>query len=116
MNVPSTRWRFCLGHGDLPFWHERSRISPDAKDTLETESLSVVADRGYFNSAEILVCEEASITVTLPKPMTVMADEVGNLLGEPDRRDGKQDFRYVATNMVVATVPVGDDPQGWRRR
>jgi hypothetical protein len=26
--------------------------------------------RGYFNSEEILACEEAGITVTLPKPMT----------------------------------------------
>ena len=46
------------------------------------------------------MCEEASITVTLPKPMTVMPDEGGNLLGEPDRRDGKQDFRYVAEEDV----------------
>jgi hypothetical protein len=26
-------------------------------------------DRGYFNSEEIWACEEAGITVTLPKPM-----------------------------------------------
>jgi transposase len=29
-----------------------------------------VADRGYFNGEEILTCEQAGITVTLPKPMT----------------------------------------------
>ena len=41
-----------------------------AKATLEVENLDAVADRGYFDSEEILACEEAGITVTLPKPMT----------------------------------------------
>jgi hypothetical protein len=34
------------------------------------ERLDAVAERGYVNSAEILACEQAGITVTLPKPMT----------------------------------------------
>lgn len=47
-----------------------ANVAKQTKDTLETGSLDVVADRGYFNSAEILAFAEASITVTLPKPMT----------------------------------------------
>jgi hypothetical protein len=35
-----------------------------------TETLEAVADRGFFNSPEILACHEAGITVTLPKPQT----------------------------------------------
>jgi hypothetical protein len=31
------------------------------------DHLDVVADRGYFNSVEILACEQADITVTLSK-------------------------------------------------
>src|ERR1700756_1917563 len=61
---------------------------PSRPDTLRRESLDVVADRGYFNSTEILACEEAGITVTLPKPMTSNA--------KADGRFGKQDFRYLA--------------------
>src|SRR5579864_892113 len=52
---------------------DRSQLSPvakEAKATLEVENLDAVADRGYFSSAEILACEQAGITVTLPKPMT----------------------------------------------
>ena len=45
-------------------------VAKDAKATLQTEKLEAVADRGYFNGEEILACEEAGITVTLPKPMT----------------------------------------------
>ena len=61
-------------------------VAKQTKDALETERLDVVADRGYFNSAEILACEKASITVILPKPMTSnakaeAAGSIGNLLG-----------------------------------
>ena len=45
-------------------------ISKRAKVALAVDELDVVADRGYFDSEEILACEEAGITVTLPKPMT----------------------------------------------
>src|SRR5674476_11995 len=51
-------------------------------------SAVAVADRGYFSSEEILACEKAGITVTLPKPMTSNSKAAG--------RFGKQDFRYVA--------------------
>ncbi len=34
------------------------------------ESLEAFADRGYFKGEEILACDEAGITVTLPKPQT----------------------------------------------
>jgi hypothetical protein len=70
---------------------DRSQLSPvakEAKATLGVEQLDVVADRGYFNGEEILACEEAGITVTLPKPMTSNSKAEG--------RFGKQDFRYVA--------------------
>jgi hypothetical protein len=52
---------------------DRSQLSPmakEAKAALDVEKLDAVADRGYFNSEEILACEGAGITVTLPKPMT----------------------------------------------
>jgi len=63
-------------------------VAKQTKDTLRKESLDVVADRGYFNSTEILACEEAGITVTPAKPMTSNA--------KADGRFGKQDFRYMA--------------------
>ena len=40
------------------------------KTALGVDKLEAVADRGYFSSEEILACEVAGITVTLPKPMT----------------------------------------------
>jgi len=74
-------------------------ISKQAKAALAVDELDVVADRGYFDSEEILACEEAGITVTLPKPMTSGAKAKG--------RFGKQDFRYIADEDVYI-CPAGE--------
>ncbi len=76
-------------------------MAKETKATLEATSLDVVADRGYFNSEEILACKEAGITVTLPKPMTSNSKAEG--------RFGKQDFRYVAEEDVYI-CPAGERP------
>ena len=69
-----------------------SRVAKQTKATLGSDSLEVVADRGYFNSAEILACEEAGITATLPKPLTSGNRAKGRFV--------KQDFRYIAEDDV----------------
>src|SRR5947209_6648013 len=69
-----------------------ANIASRAKGVLGADHLDVVADRGYFNSTEILACEQADITVTLPKPMTSGA--------KSDGRFGKQDFIYLPTEDV----------------
>src|SRR5678815_2292614 len=70
-----------------------ANIAKQAKEVLQTETLEAVADRGYFNSPEILACHEAGITVTLPKPMTSGA--------KSDGRFGKQDFVYMPRRMPI---------------
>jgi transposase len=61
-------------------------MAREAKAVLEVEKLDAIADRGYFSGEEILACEQAGISVTLPKPMTSGA--------KADGRFGKQDFVY----------------------
>ena len=73
-----------------------AHMAKETKATLEAESLDVVADRGYFSSEEILKCDEAGITVTLPKPMSSNA-----------KCFSKQDFRYVAEEDVYI-CPAGE--------
>ena len=76
-----------------------SHVTNEPKAALGVEKLEAVADRGYFNSEEIRACEEAGITVTLPKPMTSNAKAEG--------RFGKQDFRYVADEDIYV-CPAGE--------
>ena len=61
-------------------------MAMQAKQAIGTEELTVVADRGYFNSQEVKACEDASITAYLPKPQTS-----GNMA---KGQYGKRDFIY----------------------
>jgi len=45
-----------------------SAMAKKAKETLEVESLEVVADRGYYNGEEVKACEQSGITAYVPKP------------------------------------------------
>ena len=86
-----TKHHLIVAHEVTNVGTDRAQLSHMAKQTkaaLATEMLDVVADRGYFNSAEILACDQAGITVTLPKPLTSGSKAKG--------RFGKQDFRYLA--------------------
>ena len=76
-----------------------AKMALQAKDVLHADHLDAVADRGYFNSTEILACEQADIAVTLPKPMTSGA--------KADGRFGKQDFVYLPTEDVYR-CPAGE--------
>jgi len=81
---------------------DRSQLAAMSRKTkvaLEVDKLDVVADRGYFNSKEILACDEAGITVTLPKPLTSGNKAKGRFV--------KQDFRYVADDDIYI-CPAGE--------
>jgi transposase len=76
-----------------------AKMASQAKEVLGADHLDAVADRGYFNSPEILACDQAGITVTLPKPMTSTA--------KSDGRFGKQDFVYLSAEDVYR-CPAGE--------
>jgi transposase len=97
-----TKHHLIITHEVTNVGSDRSQLSSvakEAKATLGVEKLDAVADRGYFSSEEILACENAGITVTLPKPMT------SGLIAKG--RFGKQDFRFVAQQDVYI-CPAGE--------
>jgi transposase len=97
-----TEHHLIVAHEVINVGNDRAQLSPmaeKAKDALGVDELDVVADRGYFDSEEILTCEQAGIAVTLPKPQTSGAKAEG--------RFTKQDFRYVADEDVYI-CPAGE--------
>lgn len=89
--VVDTENHLIIAHEVTNSGSDRSQLAnmgKQAKAVLGVDKLEAVADRGYYNSPEILACEQAGITVTLPKPMTSGAKAEGRL--------GKQDFAYLA--------------------
>lgn len=55
---------------------------------IGAEHLDVVADRGYYNGAEIYDCEQSNITTYIPKAQTTR-DLAKGLFG-------KRDFKWIA--------------------
>ena len=100
-----TEHHLIIAHEVTQSGSDRSQLAnmaQQAKAVLEADALDVVADRGYFKGEEILACEEADITVTLPKPMTSGAKAEG--------RFGKQDFVYLADENAYR-CPAGEKLQ-----
>jgi transposase len=90
-----------IAHDVINIGNDRAqlaRMSKLAKETLEVDTLDVVADRGYFDGEEIKACAEAGITVTLPKPQTSGSRIAGRFV--------KQDFAYLA-GQDVYRCPTG---------
>ncbi len=97
-----TKHHLIVAHEVTNVGTDRRHLANMAKQTkaaLETETLDAVADRGYFNGKEILACEKAGITVTLPKPLTSN--------NKARRRFVKQDFVYL-TDEDVYRCPAGE--------
>ena len=97
-----TKHHLIVAHEVTNVGTDRAQLANMAKKTkavLETDKLDVVADRGYFNGEEILACDKAGITVTLPKPLTSGSRVKGLFV--------KQDFVYLPDEDVYR-CPAGE--------
>jgi hypothetical protein len=45
-------------------------MSEQARAAIGSKAIEAVADRGYYSGEEIVACEQAGVTVYLPKPIT----------------------------------------------
>ena len=86
-----TKNHLIVAHEVTNLGHDRTLLatmSNQARDALGTETLTVVADRGYFSGREILACEQSGIIPLVPKPLTGTSHGAG--------RFDKRDFIYHA--------------------
>ena len=58
-----------------------------ARSAMGQDSVTVLADRGYFRGEEIRACDQAGITALVPKPLTSGSKAAG--------RFDKRDFVYI---------------------
>jgi len=63
-----------------------AKMAGQAREALQTDQLSVVVDKGYYNGEEILRCETSGITTYIPRTRTSGNQSKGLF--------GKQDFIY----------------------
>ena len=86
-----TKNHLIVAHEVTNLGHDRTLLatmSNQARDALGVETVTVVADRGYFSGRQILACEQSGITPLVPKPLTGTSHGAG--------RFDKRDFIYHA--------------------
>ena len=89
--VVDTEHHMIVAHEVTNVGHDRSQLTTMSKlgrDAIGGETLTVLADRGYFDGEEILQCAEDGITTLVPKPLTSNS--------RADGRFDKRDFIYIA--------------------
>jgi transposase len=79
--------------------HQLSGMARQAKEALGAQAIEAAADRGYYDSKEILACEQNGVTAYVPRFSTSNAKAGG--------RYGKQDFVYNADEDVYV-CPAGE--------
>jgi len=85
--------------------NDRSQLAPMAKaamDALKVDTLDAIADRGYFNGAELLSCHEAGITATVPRPETSNNRKKGMFVKADFVYDGSADTYVCPAGKALA--------------
>jgi len=88
-----TQHHLIVAHEVTNLGHDRTQLSAmaqQARCATGKEELTVLADRGYFNSPEILECAQAGMSPLVPKPLTSNSKAEG--------RFDKRDFVYLAAD------------------
>ena len=92
-----TKHHLIVAHEVTNVGHDRSQLANMAfqsRDAIGSDTLEVIADRGYFKGPEILACEQAGIATFVPRTMT--SDNKAH--GRYDKRDFvyiEQDNEYL---------------------
>ena len=98
-----TKHHLIVAHEVTNEGHDRDQLSSmarQARDVMKLESLSVVADRGYYKSAELLACHDGGITAYVPKTQSSRAKFYG--------RFNNDEFVYDSNNDVYI-CPAGEE-------
>jgi len=85
-----TKHHLIVAHEVTNVGNDRAQLmnmATQAKDTIVSDELTIVADRGYYNGTEIKACEDAGIKTYLPKCQT-SGNQAKGLFG-------KRDFIYM---------------------
>jgi transposase len=88
-----TKYHLIVAHEVTNLGHDRAHLSTMARQASQStgeDNLTVLADRGYFESEQILDCEQSGIDALVPKPLTSNSKAAG--------RFDKRDFIYIATS------------------
>ncbi len=86
-------------------------MAAQAKQATGQEQLSVVADRGYYNSTEIKACEDAGIKTYLPKCQT-SSNQAKGFFGKHDFIYKPEEDEYLCPGGEIASYRFSREEKG----
>ena len=89
-----TETHLIVAHEVTTVGNDRTQLAPmakAAKAALKLDKLDAIADRGYFSGAQLLACDEAQITTTVPRPETSGNRKKGMFVKADFTYDGEVD-------------------------
>ena len=100
-----TQHHLVVAHEVTNLGHDRTQSAPMSqltKEVIARDSLTVLADRGYFSGEQIKACEDQGIATLVPKPLTSNNKAAGLF----DKRDftfdaDKNEYRCPAGERAV---------------
>jgi len=98
-SVVGTETHLIAAHEVTKQWRDRTllaKMATQAKAALQREEMHILADRDYFSALDILACQKAGITATVPHTNT----------SGPDRKG----IPSVLLPAMVVRQPVGPSP------
>ena len=105
-----TKHHLIVAHEVTNVGHDRTQLSSMAKQAREAlgqNTLTVLADRGYFKGEEILECEREGITPLVPKPLTSNSKAEGRF----DKSTSSTSRNAMNTNVLPAKPLSGASPR-----
>ncbi|MFC3061833.1 IS1182 family transposase [Paenirhodobacter populi] len=81
-----TETHLIVAHDVTNQGHDRDLLVPmalAAQEALYRDTMHVLADKGYFSGRQILTCDEAGITTTIPRPET-SGNRIKGMYVKPD--------------------------------
>lgn len=109
-SVVETTHHLIVAHKVTNVGNDRAQLTAmasQAREAMDGKALTVIADRGYFDSEEIVACEAAGMTPLVPKTLTSGA--------KADGRFGKWDFVYLPAQDAYR-CPAGETMKWWFSR
>jgi hypothetical protein len=92
-------------------------MAKQAREAIGAKQMTVLADRGYFKSEEILECEQAGIQTLVPKPHT-SNNQAMDLFDKDDFGyiSAKDEFRCSAGQRAIWRFTAAEPRRCWYLR
>ncbi|MGA7325603.1 MAG: IS1182 family transposase [Rhodomicrobium sp.] len=99
-----------IAHEVTNIGHDRSQLASMGKKALDATGqaeITALADRGYYNDAEVLACEGTGVLPCVPKTQTSNNPNRGLFSGEDFIYDAKNDHYTCPAGEVLTKAAVG---------